>query len=246
LDVEYLLQVLGFLIKFLAIKKSVNLVFFSELEFALQPLPAPMNKIAFLLIFFRVWIPALGQDTSDVFKPYHVLAMGAGESWGSAVLSTKLVGFLSTGGVSIRSHTPVYCGAFEKRINKYFGLGAAISYQKFEVATNFGFFGGPVVPDGKDIYTRKNYAIRGLLHMVQSSSLEVYWGARIGYTDWELTSDSFDPAIIKQKTIKDDFSGQVFFGIRYFFRKIGLGYEVGIGSAPYLVMANIAFKFTDD
>jgi hypothetical protein len=176
---------------------------------------------------------------------YHSLSMGVGVSLAGTVINSKLSlgGFFGQGSRKIKQG-PVYGLAFEKRINRLFGLGGAFSYQSIElIASDFFFLGRPTPTEIHDYYKRSNYSVRGLIYMVNDPKFEIYWALRLGYTFWDYTSTSPDENYIKQRTMSNSGSGQLVFGMRYFPGIFGFGYELGIGSAPYVAMVNVSLKF---
>jgi hypothetical protein len=200
----------------------------------------------FTILFFLLLLFCLqgwGQDNSAQKDSYCTLSGGAGVSGGAAVIKSRVKTTSFLNNAKNRSSV-VFAGAFERRIGKTWGIGFAFSQQTFTI-TSMEF--GQLQPiTNYDHYTRTNYAVRGLLYMGSSPKWDFYWALRLGYTFWKLDTNSGDVNYIKMKTMPDSFSGQIAYGMRYYAGLIGFGAEIGIGSAPYIMLASICLKFPDN
>ena len=206
------------------------------------------SVICLLLVVCFVAPRLSAQNAIETDRRYYAFSAGVGASWGTAVILTRL----SQGGIFSQvqarkvASTPVYGASFERRFNKRWGFGAAFSYQSYQlIFMDFDPRFRQLVGSNIDQYDRFNYAIRGLLFMGKNKKLDMYWALRLGYTDWQHFSTSGDRVYLDSKEIKDSFSFQLAYGMRYFMGVFGFGYEVGLGTAPYLVMANVCLKFAE-
>jgi hypothetical protein len=208
------------------------------------------NIILFLFLSAFQIYGIRAQDTTAIFAgKTTVVSVGAGLSWGFAAIAINLndpgggmLPSLYNSDLYRVSSTPVFNCAAEKRLNRNWSVGAAVSYQSYHVAYSFHDPNNTVI-DNNDIYSRTNVAMRALLHLGRNPKLDMYFSGRAGYTFWDLSTSSEVAGYKERKSISDRPSFQVLYGMRYFPGKIGIGSEVGIGTAPYLWMLNICYRF---
>ncbi len=204
-----------------------------------------MVRCFMLSSFFLYCNPISGQERVEMNdKGSAVVSTGVGLSWGFAVIAIRTndpsTGYyfpsLYNDDLYKVSSTPVIGCAYEKRIHKSYSVGGAISYQSYHVANS-------ATVDNGDVYTRTNIGIRGLAHLGRNPKLDMYFVGRIGYTFWRLTTKNQIPGYAERQDITDLPSIQILYGMRYFPGQFGVGYEVGLGTAPYLAMLNICYRF---
>ena len=211
-----------------------------------------MKKILlYAVVLLLIDRQANSQELTAPLRPKaefpNMVSVGAGLSLGFAVIQIRTFQFYSSGNLVNVSSTPVITGSFERFMDKNLSFGLAGSYQSFHIAYGYNQVAsnGTVytTSDNHDVYTRVNIAIRILGHFGNNPDWDHYFGFRAGYTFWNLTTDSTDPDYHKRNSLMNMPSGQIIYGFKYFRGPYGIGLEAGLGTAPYLLMANLNYRF---
>ena len=206
-----------------------------------------MKRIILLqALLFSIQLLSSSQLLAQEDERPMVISAGVGVSGGMGVIAMRT----AEGGLFFpavyndvvfkKSSTPVVAASIEKGFSKYFSAGAAASYQSYDVA--YKFSNGSVL-DNNDRYQRINIGIRGLAHLSERRDLDSYLGMRVGYTIWSFTTANPDPSYTERKGLGSRPSMQVLYGLKYFIGNYGMGFEVGLGTAPYLGLANVCYRF---
>lgn len=181
-----------------------------------------------------------------------VVTLGAGTSMVGLIFKAfqNSINSLPQSSVELKS-TPALLATYDYALADKFSLGVAFSYQSFSAQINgYEYINsmGDTISNAsfKNTTTRINYAIRPLFHMGSSEDMDVYMGARIGFTKWNTKTDNLDPyydPAADWDFLTNRVRTQVLFGLRYFFSDyIGVNGEIAIGT-PYYMMAGLNFKF---
>jgi hypothetical protein len=192
---------------------------------------------------------AQNKDSIRSYSYSREVCVGVGVSTGSFVLAMKLRrsgGFLPelyNSDLVVLHHTPVMTFDFLQPIDRKASVGVAASYQSYRTAYDYYINGDKYRLDYGDVYTRINLGLRFLLYHTKNKKFHGYLAFRPGYTYWILTSNSPIPGYVERHWVRSSFSFQVGYGLRYFFlEKFGAGFEIGLGTAPYLAQFNIAYR----
>jgi hypothetical protein len=165
--------------------------------------------------------------------------------------------YLSTGTFSRSSYPAIALNA-DFRTSDRISLGACLSMQtlgfdfKNVPYPNYQYNSGTSPAQSwDDTYHRYNASARLLYYFLREPNIEMYLGARAGYTWWDRSSTNSDPGYTYG--IYDEYgkifpmpvSIQAVFGMRYFFSdNFGLTTEAGIG-APYALMLGVSIRFSN-
>jgi opacity protein-like surface antigen len=167
---------------------------------------------------------------------------------GGAFSLTGLVGSAVTDAIQAgngrATSTPGMAGMFDFGVSDRFSLGAAYNFQQFGVKfSSYTDNNGNVVNgDFKYTLTRQNIGARALFHFGDNDDLDIYAGARFGYTIWT-TNTNAPNLTLTDKTFKSRLWPQALFGMRYYFTEnIGINAEFAVGP-PYYMMIGINARF---
>jgi len=148
--------------------------------------------------------------------------------------------------------TPALQVSYDYGIQKFFSIGVAVAYQKFNVDgkdfIEFDEEGNVQTVDFNGDYSRLNVAIRPLFHYANNDKLDLYSGFRFGFlnNNFTYTDTTFEDLNLKDielNNIKRLTFGITAFGLRYYVtNNIGAGFEINIG-APYATVFNINARF---
>lgn len=145
---------------------------------------------------------------------------------------------------------PAIQAAYDYRINEWFSVGPAASYQAFvfkgEDYQYTDESGEEVTVDAKVTIGRTNLAVRPLFHYGKNPQLDMYSGLRLGTTFLNARANG------ESEDIQEDFEGafntgisvQVIpFGLRgYFNENFGLNMEIALG-APHIISGGVNYRF---
>jgi hypothetical protein len=180
-------------------------------------------------------------------------SVGAGVSTGSFILAMKLsrkggmLPELYNSDLVTLHQSPVITFDFQQPIAQRVSFGMAISYQTFRTAYEFyAPTNGPSVKtrvDNGDVYTRTNIGFKLLLYHTKKERFNGYFGFRPGYTFWTFSTKSTALNYYENNSVRSSPSFQIIYGLRYFFfKKLGAGIEIGLGTAPYWALFNITYR----
>jgi hypothetical protein len=194
-----------------------------------------------ILMLFLLPSDLHAQVVHNERRLHRELSVGAGAGTGSFVLAIRLAfngapfsGLYDDDLIKLYS-TPVITADYQQPVGRAISVGFAGSFQMFRTAYTRGDFG--------DVYTRTNLSIRPVFHLPAGNRFNSYAGFRIGMTIWKFSTDNPDPGYYEAGRLRPRPAFQLFYGLRYFFlSNLGAGFELGLGTAPYLVQANLAVR----
>ena len=152
----------------------------------------------------------------------------------------SLVGSLISAVNGQTSSMPAIQATYDYGVAKWFSLGAAVSYQSMKIDYSDVNFG-----DYNTTLKRLNFGMRALFHYANSGKVDLYSGLRLGYTNWNVSSNSTDPEYDPNSVFSGGgFAPQVvLFGFRgYFTDHIGLNSELTAG-APHYFSVGLNYRF---
>lgn len=190
-------------------------------------------------------------DGKSEKENYSVVTGGAGFSLVGAIFSVvQKLSDAVPGSEFHLKHTPVIVGNFDYVFKKKFSLGAAYTYQAFDVSyKNYEYKsnGATLYGTWEDHVTRSNFAVRPIFHFGNKDNFDPYFGCRLGFTQWKFNSYNPDPNFIANDFYGSKFNSgirfQAFFGVRYYFTDFfGFNMEVAVGPT-YFSMLGLSAKF---
>lgn len=197
-------------------------------------------------------IVAIKPASAQNAKGQSTITGGVGFSLAGMIFSTIKNAANDVPGSNIElKSTPGMLLNYDYGLADKFSVGLAFSYQQFKLEytdmeyTNSAGYTDTASWDDK--VSRMNVAIRPLFHFGNNPDLDIYAGARIGFTRWAANSSHPDPTYNFDDAWGNSFSSRVrvqtLFGLRYFFTpSIGFNSEFAIG-APYFFMMGINYRF---
>lgn len=177
----------------------------------------------------------------------HTITLNAGGS----LIGTLIDAVGTFDGDSFQANSiPAIQGTYGYRVNNWFSVGPAVSYQAFVFkGENYRYTdenGEEIVEDAKIMINRTNIAVRPLFHYGNNPSLDMYSGARIGLTHWGISSNTNDEELKEEVDLgfNTGIGFQVIaFGMRgYFNENFGLNMEIGFG-APHIISGGLNYRF---
>ncbi len=202
----------------------------------------------FLVCFFS--FGNVRKTWAQTEAPASVVTAGIGFSLAGVIISayeTAVTAAANTANniQATSSSIPVIFGSYDYSVNHRFSIGIAGSYQSWGIAIPaYVDNGGTAYSASALNISRTNYALRPLIHLGNSSDLDMYIGARLGYTTWNTAFNSNDPNLTGVKFgTSSNFAPAVLFGVRYFFIKnLGISAELSLG-APYAFAFGLNGRF---
>ena len=193
-------------------------------------------KNVLLLLWILFGMSALGKAQNDSLKS--TICINTGISFISLIVSGNDNNY--------DSPTPAFQLTYDNKIEKWFSLGGAVSYQSMR-SSNLDVYGN--YSSGSDgmysaTYNRLNIAMRALFYYVHTGRVDLYSGMRFGYTHWEVKTSSPTMTISRDGWLfHDGYAPQVvLFGVRgYFTNHFGMNCELAAGSPHYFSMG-ITFR----
>jgi hypothetical protein len=208
-----------------------------------------MKKVSLLTATaFAVNLSALtpGKAHAQKYQGQMNATAGASFSITGLFVNAVLATVDQAGGVNTSS-IPGLNAMFDYGVSDRFSVGAAYYYQSF--TTNFTSYtdtsGTVQNGDFKLALIRQNAGARMLFHFGENENLDVYAGARVGFTFWSTKSDvpansglDLDVSAIRSRMLP-----QGIFGMRYYFTdNIGANVELAVGP-PYFMMIGLNARF---
>jgi len=132
-----------------------------------------------------------------------------------------------------------------------FSVGGAYTYSSFAYNQDWSY----TFTDGNGVQqtavekvdikaVRQNVGIRPLIHFGQDEDLDLFTGARVGFTTWKYTDNSTQSVADESDIRSSTVSFQALFGVRTYFNEVlGAHFEVGIGTAPYFIAGGLSARF---
>ena len=91
--------------------------------------------------------------------------------------------------------------------------------------------------------SRTNYGLRAFLHFGNNDDIDPYFGFRVGYVQWKISTSVNDFELFDAKKFSGGVTFQALFGFRYYFLPfLGVNGELAFGF-PYFLSAGISWKF---
>lgn len=140
---------------------------------------------------------------------------------------------------------PAFQATYDYSLAKWFSVGAAGSVQLMGIKYNDYEGTGD---NFETSITRTNFALRGLFHYGNNEKLDMYSGVRMGFTNWNISTNYDNPDYNADSdiSISQGFGAApqvVLFGVRgYFNDNLGVNMEVCIGSPHYLSLG-VNYRF---
>ena len=144
--------------------------------------------------------------------------------------------------------TPALVFACDYGITENFSVGLAGGWQKMGIEyTDYQYYDEDdnlVTEDFKYTISRTNVGVRALFHYTDIENLDMYSGAKVGYTIWNFTNETTDPYFVEPTDRASGMGFQIIaFGARgYFTESVGAFFEVGLFGAPYFLAGGIAIR----
>lgn len=174
-----------------------------------------------------------------------VITAGVGYSLGLSILKTGINASLTTAGLNKMKTVPIINGMVDYGITENFSIGGAYSFHQWNWQDQYTDSVG-VTTIGNVNVARHNVGARGLFHFGSNDNVDMYAGARIGYSLWRLKADAANTegeSASEFAAPSGIFTAQALFGARAYFNEfIGANVEVGVGTAPYFVAGGLSFR----
>lgn len=174
-----------------------------------------------------------------------VITTGVGYSIGMALFKGVLNTALRESNLNEIRGTPIINGMVDYGINENFSIGGAVSFHQWNWDDRYTDTSG-VTTTGSVSASRANIGLRGLFHFGSNERMDMYAGARIGYSLWRTKSnfsDSNGQSASDFSAPAGIFGAQALFGMRAYFNEvIGANIEIGIGTAPYFLSGGLSFR----
>lgn len=203
-----------------------------------------MKKLLLILVV-PLFLAATDNKESHAQKQQGEVVATVGAGWG-------LINALFNVFEDVKS-VPTINGMVDYGITENFSLGGAVSYNRWSyqetwVNQETDTAGNTITTENKvKAYAQRiNYAVRPLFHFGEKEELDLYTGARLGFSNWNVGTET-DVDGERQEDFSapgNVFSFQALFGVRAYFNDfIGANFEVGLGSAPYFIHGGLVFSF---
>lgn len=99
------------------------------------------------------------------------------------------------------------------------------------------------ITDFKFRARRNNFGLRVLLHFGNNDQIDPYFGFRVGYGEWNVSSTETVFELYDERKFKNIVTVQAVFGARYYFLPfLGVNGEMAFGF-PYFLSAGLSWKF---
>jgi len=175
-----------------------------------------------------------------------VITGGVGYSLGLTAAKGVLNIPLRAAGLNKIKSTPIINGMVDYGVTENFSFGGAYSFHQWnwqdeyqDTITNISTFGNVNA-------ARHNIGIRGLFHFGSNENVDMYAGARIGYSLWRAKTDAANThgeSISEFVAPPGIFTAQALFGARAYFNEwLGANVEFGVGTAPYFLAGGLSFR----
>ena len=173
-----------------------------------------------------------------------VISAGAGYSIGLNIVKRAVNAVLKANDFEDATFIPPINVTLDYALADNFSLGAAYTYSGF--TANESRMINDTLYNAKVSLTRQNIAIRPLFHFGEDETMDLYAGARLGYSIWNgdyIVTDQFGNNSEDASTIPSVFTVQLLFGVRKYFNDfVGVNFEAGIGNGPYFLAGGVSFK----
>ena len=141
--------------------------------------------------------------------------------------------------------TPIINGMIDVGLTEQFSLGGAYTFLSWNWVDQYTDTNG-VAQTANITAIRHNIGARGLFHFGDNDMTDLYAGARVGATLWNVRSDV---EVDNENTTADfqvptlPFSIHALFGVRAYFNDyVGANFEFALGTGPYLLAGGLTFR----
>ncbi len=173
------------------------------------------------------------------------ITAGVGYSLGLHLLRTAANVALTESDLSKISATPLINGMVDVGLTDEFSLGGAYTFLSWNWVDQYTDTNG-VAQTANITAIRHNIGARGLFHFGDNDMTDLYAGARVGATLWNVRSDV---EVDNENTTADfqvptlPFSIHALFGVRAYFNDyVGANFEFALGTGPYLLAGGLTFR----
>ena len=196
-------------------------------------------KITLLLMTALCGNGQTASETSDAERRPEIAA-GIGYARAMAALSLKNFGLYEGKNDFLFSEfeSPVFTLDYAHPVKNSMAFGPAISLQSLRVRHMKGDMDNHTIAYHELL--RINFGLRLLYEKYLNTQFKLYGGVRAGVTGWIRTLTPEADFRINHSPVP---SMQVLGGARRMFGKLGVGFEAAIGTAPYLLQMNAAYRF---
>lgn len=174
-----------------------------------------------------------------------VISAGLGYSISQALLKGALNASLKAADLNEVKAIPIINGMVDYGVTENFSIGGAYSFHQWNWQDEYTDSLG-VTTAGNVNIARHNIGGRGLFHFGSNEKVDMYAGARVGYSLWRLKADAVNTegeSASEFNAPSGIFSVQALFGARAYFNDfIGANVEIGVGTAPYFVAGGLSFR----
>lgn len=173
------------------------------------------------------------------------VTLGIGYSPGLHILRSLANTALAESDLSKISATPIINGMVDFGVTEDFSLGVAYSFLNWNWLDQYTDTNG--MTQTADVSAmRHNIGARALFHFGESETTDLYAGARVGATIWNIrsnidvdgenTSSNFEIPTLPV-------SVHALFGVRTYFNDyVGANFEFALGTGPYMLAGGLVFR----
>lgn len=174
-----------------------------------------------------------------------VVTAGVGYSLSMALLKGVVNTSLRAADLNEVKAIPILNGMVDYGVTENFSVGGAYSFHQWNWQDEYTDTAG-VTTIGNVNIARHNIGARGLFHFGSNDNIDMYAGARVGYSLWRLKADAANTegeSASEFDAPSGIFTAQALFGARAYFNEIiGANVEVGVGTAPYFIAGGLSFR----
>lgn len=174
-----------------------------------------------------------------------VITGGVGYSLGMAIVKGAVNLGLRESNLNEIKGTPIINGMVDYGLTENFSLGGAYTFHQWSWEDQYTDTLG-VTTMGNVSAARHNIGMRGLFHFGSNDKVDMYAGARIGYSLWRFKADASNSegeSASEFNAPAGIFTAQALFGARAYFNEIiGANIEIGLGTAPYFIAGGLSFR----
>ena len=207
-----------------------------------------MKKLLIISTAVFLFFVAPGEVFAQKYKGQVVIGANGAFSLVGLTMNLAFDAIDSVQGLNAKT-TPGLSGTVDFGITDRISLGIAHFYQGSKVTWNSytdSTSGNAVIFTG-NFYAkilRQNTGVRALFHFGSNDNVDPYFGIRIGYSYWRVTSNVENIRRLADfARLGNHLLPQAIFGIRYFFSpNIGVNGEFALGF-PYYLSAGLNIRF---
>lgn len=174
-----------------------------------------------------------------------VITAGLGYSVSMSLIKGAINTGLKAADLNQIKAIPLINGMVDYGVNENFSIGGAYTFHQWDWEDQYTDTLG-VTTMGHVNVARHNVGARGLFHFGSNDNIDMYAGARVGYSLWRIATDgsnSNGESASDFTAPSAVFSAQALFGARAYFNDfIGANVEIGLGTAPYFIAGGLSFR----